>query len=397
MNPVPIPRLRICIAQGAFLPVPPRLGGAVEKAWYALGREFARQGHDVTHIGRSYPGLPGREVDAGVRYRRVRGHDAPASLLKLKLLDLAYSLRVRSVLPRADILVTNTFWLPVVERRRSRGRVYVHVARFPKGQLRLYPRSAVLQTVSGAVREAILAETRGPESRVRLVPYPLSPGYLVDRAARPTRTILYAGRIHPEKGVHLLIDAFGRLAPRASRGWSLRIVGPWESRHGGGGEGYRAELQRQAQVLSGRVEFTGPIFDEQRLVEQYRDAAIFAYPSLAVRGETFGLAVLEAMAAGCAPVVSSLPCFRDFVVDGTSGLAFAHDAGDPAAGLAQMLARLTEDPELLESVRTGAWRAARAYALPAVAERYVRDFCQVMLPDEREGPASETPAILTSP
>jgi hypothetical protein len=40
--------MRITIVQGAFLPVPPVLGGAVEKIWFALGKEFASRGHGDT-------------------------------------------------------------------------------------------------------------------------------------------------------------------------------------------------------------------------------------------------------------------------------------------------------------------------------------------------------------
>src|SRR5690349_10291048 len=132
--------LRITIVQGAFLPVPPLLGGAVEKVWFALGQEFARQGHHVVHVGRSHPDLPVDSTENGVTYRRVRGYDTPNSMWRLKAMDLLYSLRVRRILPAADILVTNTFWLPLVERRPSRGVPYVHVARYPKGQLKLYPK-----------------------------------------------------------------------------------------------------------------------------------------------------------------------------------------------------------------------------------------------------------------
>ena len=146
--------LSITIVQGAFLPVPPLLGGAVEKVWYALGRAFAEHGHTVVHIGRAHRQLPDETIDHGVAYRRVRGYDTPRALWRLKLCDLAYSLRVRRILPEADVLVTNTFWLPCLERRSSRGRPYVHVARYPKGQLRLYPSRTILQTVSAPIRAA---------------------------------------------------------------------------------------------------------------------------------------------------------------------------------------------------------------------------------------------------
>jgi glycosyltransferase involved in cell wall biosynthesis len=369
--------------QGAFLPVPPRLGGAVEKAWYVLGREFARQGHRVTHLGRSFSGMPDDETEGGVRYRRVRGYDAPASLLKLKVLDGLYSLRVRKLLPEADILVTNTFWLPVVERRQDRGVMYVHVARFPKGQLRYYPSRARLQTVSRPVRQAIRSEVRGPDSRIRLVPYPLSGAYLVDLPSPGSREILYTGRIHPEKGIHILIDAFTRLCAKGVTGWTLRITGPWDTRHGGGGEDYLASLRRQAEGSA--VTFTGPVFNEAELVAQYGKAAIFVYPSLAEKGETFGLAVLEAMAAGCAPVVSMLPCFGDFVRDGANGLVFDHNAASASQSLAAKLETLMLDPVRLASLRSASWSTAREYALPLVASQFIKDFHEIL--QDRPGAA----------
>src|SRR5450432_138641 len=130
--------MRITIVTGAFFPVPPLLGGAVEKVWFALGQEFARLGHEVVHISRAHPHLAAREEIAGVQHRRVRGFSQPRSIVRLKLFDLVYSLGVRRVLPPADILVTNTFWLPLLVRGTKRGLLYVHVQRGPKGQMRYY-------------------------------------------------------------------------------------------------------------------------------------------------------------------------------------------------------------------------------------------------------------------
>ena len=42
--------MKITIVLGAFFPVPPLMGGAVEKVWFALAQEFARLGHEVTQI-----------------------------------------------------------------------------------------------------------------------------------------------------------------------------------------------------------------------------------------------------------------------------------------------------------------------------------------------------------
>jgi hypothetical protein len=90
--------LRIAIIQGAFLPVPPLLGGAVEKMWFFLGKEFARQGHKVTHISRNHENLPDSEFKDGVHYLRVQGYKTPKSGLALKGYDLLYTLNVRKLL-----------------------------------------------------------------------------------------------------------------------------------------------------------------------------------------------------------------------------------------------------------------------------------------------------------
>lgn len=368
--------MKISIVQGAFLPVPALLGGAVEKVWSALGQEFVRQGHDVTHVSRAHPQLPAENTDGGVRHVRVRGYATPHSLWRLKFLDLLYTLRARRVLPEADVLVTNTFWLPILERRRSRGRPYVHVARYPKGQMRLYPERAILQTVSEAVRAAILREVPGAVARTRVIPYPLAPVYFSPRQDA-AKVMLYTGRLHPEKGVHVLVEAFARLIDSGLRGWTLRIVGPWQTAQGGGGETYRAQIAAAAQRAGTAVELHEPVFDEERLVALYRDAAVFVYPSLAEHGETFGLAVLEAMAAGCAPVVSALGCFRDFLRDEENGAVFDHRAADPAGELARVLGRLANETDAREKFRAAAWATAREFTLPQIASRFLEDFASV--------------------
>src|SRR6266480_860456 len=104
--------MKITIVLGAFFPVPPTMGGGVEKVWFSLAPEFAKRGHDVVMVSRKMPELPGEETIDGVRHLRVYGFDTPHSLTWLKFLDLIYSLRVMSILrsrrmselPRADII-----------------------------------------------------------------------------------------------------------------------------------------------------------------------------------------------------------------------------------------------------------------------------------------------------
>ena len=379
--------MRITIVQGPFLPVPPLLGGAVEKVWFNLGKEFARHGHEVTHVSRGFRDLPTRETIEGVKHIRVSGFASPSTFAQRTLLDLWYVLRVLPKLPKADILVTNTFWLPALARRKAWGLPYVHVARYPKGQMKLY-RNAVLQTVSEPIREAIVAEDPAAAPRVRVIPYPLANAYLLPAIPEASKVILYTGRVHPEKGVHLLIDAFARLPASVAADWRLKIVGPWEIAYGGGGDAYLETLKTAAQPIADKVEFVGRVFDEKKLIAHYASARVFVYPSLAERGETFGLAALEAMAAGCAPVVSALGCFRDFIDPLRNGRIFDHRAPDPAGALLSVLTELLPDNVTTERIREAAWRDARGYTMDRVTGLFLADFASLISPHRDSLPVS---------
>src|SRR5207249_10134486 len=129
-----------------------------------------------------------------------------------------------------------------------------------------------------------------PEARSRMINSP--PPAIGDR----DKIILFVGRVHPEKGVHLLIDAFASDARAAFVNWKLMIIGLTETKLGGGGEVYLASIRRAAGKADGRISFAGPIFDWEKLTDAYRSARLFGYPSLSVRDEWFVLASFDAMA-----------------------------------------------------------------------------------------------------
>jgi glycosyltransferase involved in cell wall biosynthesis len=151
-------------------------------------------------------------------------------------------------------------------------------------------------------------------------------------------------------------------------------VGPHDITQGGDGAEYLSELVRLAQPLGSLCSLAGPIFDKQELIKEYQAASVFVYPSLAQRGEAFGLAPLEAMAAGCAVVVSNLRCFDDFVQDGLTALKFDHRCSDPQASLTAKLALLVEEPKLIEEIGINGNIAARKFQTSTIASRMLDDF-----------------------
>jgi glycosyltransferase involved in cell wall biosynthesis len=378
--------MKITVVLGAFLPVPPIMGGAIEKSWFAFAQEFVSRGHDVTMVSRAFPELARHEVVDGLRHIRVRGFNTPRSLIWLKVLDLFYSLRVRRILPAADILVTNTFWSPLLVRDSSRGKIYVHVGRYPKGQMRLYRRAARLQAPSSEVAEAITREVPAAAEKVVAIPYPRP-----EKIARETppplqaraKIVLYVGRVHPEKGVHILVKAFARLYQGEFADWKLVIVGSTDVKEGGGGESYLAQLRQNAAIARDRIMFQGPIFDSLELEQKFRSARLFVYPSLAARGETFGLAPLEAMTHGCAVLVSNLGCFRDFVLPNETGFIFEHDSSDPVASLVRVFRQALSDPVRLEQIANAGLLKSGEFSRARVADKFLTDFEQLISNAER--------------
>ena len=368
--------MRITILQGAFLPVPPLRGGAVEKMWFELGKQFSQQGHSVCHVSRRFPGLQPQELIEGVRHLRVKGYDTPANGLQLKLLDLLYSFRALSVLPPADILITNTFWMPVLAAwsQRRVGQIMVDVARMPKGQMRLYGQAACLRANSRAVQQAIAKEAPRLAGRIRTIPNPLPflPPPLPTAERKPV--IFYCGRLHPEKGIELLIQAFAQACARGLSGWTLRLVGPADTAAGGGGQACLQALLNAPEAAGMPIEWLGPIYDQQQLMSHYQQAAIFVYPSLAEQGETFGLAPLEAMACGAVPIVSNLACFRDFITPGVNGLVFNHRAVDAPGLLATQILELTTNYDQRAAMALAALAVRQSHHPATIAADFVHCF-----------------------
>lgn len=375
--------MNIAIVAGPFFSVPPAPSGAVQRIWNDLAPYFVARGHEVTIICRDHPSLP-RDI-GGERLHYIRSPQysqtgrLPIDLIK----DFFYSLGIQRQLPAADVYVLNAFWLPVLTpwfqgRRRKHA---VAVQRMPKGQFWLYPYCQRFLAVSHAVQEALVKEHPRYAVRTRVVANPIHADVFVPPPQRTwgegPQTILYTGRIHPEKGLDLLIDAF-RLVHQRHPTTRLRLVGPVRAAEGGGGESFQQALVRKAQGLP--VEFRPAIHDRPGLAHELQSAHYYCYPSVADAGETFGVAPLEAMATGLPTVVSALPCFSDFVRANETALVFDHRAPDAAARLAAAFERLLTDDDLRTRLSRQAAATARLFSYEAIAAAYLADFESLLSP-----------------
>ncbi len=152
-------------------------------------------------------------------------------------------------------------------------------------QRRDLERSTMLHATAASEIEAVRA--LGVTSRIVEIP---NGADLPDqwRSAAPAnqRQALFLSRIHPKKGLPMLIEAWARLRPS---GWSLRIAGPDEG-------GHRAQIEDLVARcgLIGVVTFLGPVEGEEKAAT-YRAADLFVLPTYS---ENFGMVVAEALAHG---------------------------------------------------------------------------------------------------
>lgn len=184
-------------------------------------------------------------------------------------------------------------------------------------------------------------------------------------ASRRPRTIVYVGRIDRSsawKGFDVLVRAFALLAPDLPEA-RLRLVGD--------GDALPGLLALAAELgVADRVETTGALRGEA-LVNAVRTASVLVLPSL-VEAESFGMALVEAMACATPVVGSEIGGIPYVIEDGETGLLVP--PGDPAA-LAAACAKLLADGALADRMGAAGRRTAQErYHWPVLTDRYLELF-----------------------
>jgi phosphatidylinositol alpha-mannosyltransferase len=147
----------------------------------------------------------------------------------------------------------------------------------------------------------------------------------------PKVTILFVGRLDKRKGFLTLLESFIRLKPIYPQ-LQLQVIGPFEAK-----ECQPFRQMVQACGVTG-VEFVGYVSPD-RLPSYYHQADIFCAPSIGF--ESFGIVLLEAMAAGLPVVASRIEGYRNLVSEGLEGLLVPPGQAEP---LATALRRLVDQP-----------------------------------------------------
>lgn len=164
-------------------------------------------------------------------------------------------------------------------------------------------------------------------------------------------TVAYVGRHEPRKGLAVLLDAMQRL-PESVALWVMS-------------DGPQTDELRAAHAGDERIQWLGAVSDEEKLA-RIKGADVFCVPSL--RGESFGVVLLEGMAASTPVVASDLPGYRNVASTGQEALLVP--PGD-AEALAAGLQRVLTEPELVDSLVAAGEQRAEGFGMDRLAEAYV--------------------------
>ncbi|MBI5330539.1 MAG: glycosyltransferase family 4 protein [Betaproteobacteria bacterium] len=329
--------------------------GGVQRHILDLARALGRAGHDVTVLA---PGAPGRErqeerdgyriLRLG-RFRLWRLHGTAFEAARADAGELAWLADLHRQTPFAAVHFHTlwTPWLPWQVYRLLAGRGPRCVATFHdtpppswSGQLARQAFRLMSRLLSRRL-DAAIAVSDAPASHLWLAPncrlHTLPP--CIDlrpllEASPPQgdgRTILFLGRLEPRKGALLLIRAFALLRQTHP---AARLCLAGDGAQAGAARALAAQLG-----VAQAVDFPGAP-DEAAKRRLYRAADLFCAPS--PYGESYGLVLAEAMAAGLPVVAAANAGYRTVLTGpGAAGLVAPGDA----AALAARLAALLDAPE----------------------------------------------------
>jgi glycosyltransferase involved in cell wall biosynthesis len=344
----------------------------------AQALELARRGHIVHVVTRSVPGYPVDDEDyhgvfihrwiktaaagplfgvsfvAGVigGLRRLRG-ELDVIHTHQGLWEAVATGLARPLLPGRPTLVqpaASGYYGEADELRRTRGSTLLRRAILANTAFAAISAQIEQEWCDLGVRQGRMIRMASGVDAERFRPG-CSP---IEGSLLPRPRVVFTGRLHPQKNIPLLLDAWTEVARRSSA--NLILVGPGHDRQ---------QLVGLANSLgvAGRVQFTGGVDNP---ADYLRAADIFVLPS---RAEGMSNSLLEAMATALPCVASAIAGNTDLITDGQTGRL----VGEPSReAWSKVLLELIENPVEARVLGTAARERIEAeFALPVVVDRYV--------------------------
>jgi glycosyltransferase involved in cell wall biosynthesis len=355
----------------------PFASGAERQA-LAQGLELARLGHIVHVITRSVDGYPVDDED----YQGVQIHRWVRTSSRGPLFALSFVAGVISSLRRLrgelDVIHTHQglwegvatglgrSWLPKIPTlvqpasSGAYGEADELLRTRAKGLLRkIILRNTAFAAISAEIERQWL-DLGVPRSRMIRTCSGVDAGHFhpgaseLESALPPRPRVLFTGRLHPQKNLPLLLEAWTDVARETDA--NLILLGPGSER--------QALMDLAVQLgIAERVHFAGAVPDP---ADYLRAADIFVLPSVA---EGMSNSLLEAMATGLPCVVSGIGGNADLIVDGQNGrLVAAPNPPSWSSTLIELLGNRVEASRLGASARK---RIEREFDLRVVVDHYV--------------------------
>jgi glycosyltransferase involved in cell wall biosynthesis len=392
--------------------VVPSVGGSSSIAilTYQIARRLARSGEVFIYAKKGHSQQRVERDDEGIHYRRLSVATENWLLKLFKLLERLSGFRN----PKRPFFASSLYYLgyalQVANDLRKQQCDVVHIHNFsqfvlvirafnPKVKIALHMHCEWLTQLDQAMIERRLRQAdlvigcseyitekvrrRFPQfaSRCQTVFNGVDISQFVNQKGHSTakkngaKRLLFVGRVSPEKGIHVLLDAFQKVVERYPQ-VQLDIVGPGGNapfefvvlvsdddkvsdlvsfygrilRRGD----YFSYLQRRLPSnLASRVTFAGSV-PHSHVISYYREADVFIFPS--IWNEPFGMPVVEAMASEVPVVATQGGGITEIVEEGQTGLLVERDN---ATALAEAILRLLEN----EGLRKSMGKAARQRAV----------------------------------
>jgi phosphatidylinositol alpha-mannosyltransferase len=327
--------------------------GGVQDQVLSLARWLGENGHEVTVVGPGEVELEGFVSVGEVTVIPANGAATPLALSR------GTGARTLAALENVDIAHLHEPLMPLVSLTALRRARVPLVGTFHAAPTRIG--SAVYSlgrpltgkwlsrlAVKTAVSEVAAAPVPGP---VRLIPNAIDTATYRGGRKRPGR-VMFLGRDDERKGLGTLLRAWPAVIDRVPDA-QLAVVG----------------ADAGGRSLSG-VRFVGRVAEADKK-SYLEECEVFCAPNLG--GESFGIVVLEAMAAGCAPVVSGL---RSFVR--LAGDAACYVPPGDADGLGRAIAGLLEDAERRDALGAAAAARSLQFDRATVVAEYLSAYAEAL-------------------
>jgi phosphatidylinositol alpha-mannosyltransferase len=334
--------------------------GGVQNQVLGLARAFSETDEVVVFSPGQDVRRDGVEVLGMGRTIRVR---ANGSLAPIALVPSAWTKTERSLHEfRPDVIHVHEPFVPLVGLAAARTRIAPVVATFHRGGAgHIYPH---LRAVLGSTNQALAVRIAVSEEAVATLesvfgtqqqPPTILPNAIdIARFAYATHLahsghlVVFVGRHEHRKGLRVLLEAFGEGIADAR----LVVIG----------DGPDSARLRAHYEHRGRVDFVGAL-DDKSMASYVASADLVVAPSIS--GESFGVVLLEAMAANTAVIASDIPGYRI-----SAGAAARFFPPGDAVTLREAIVDLLDSPEQRNAlVAAGAVRAAE-HSFSSLASAY---------------------------